>query len=78
MMRNRVMKKNLSLYEQVRNQHFNELLLLRDFKQNKNDYIHRNKYDKFIYKLVISVSEREKYSKNFIELNYLVKNKSNE
>ena len=49
-----------------RNLYFTKLALERDFKQNLNDFKHRNVYDHFIYKLIESETGRKQYCKNFI------------
>lgn len=65
------MKEILSVFEETRNKKAREVLLLKDFKQNKNDYLHRGKYDIFSYSLIDSESGRKEYCKNYIALNMI-------
>lgn len=60
------MKSKLSDFESKRNLYFKKLILEDDFKQNLNDFKHRNVYDHFLYKLVNTQSGRKQYYKNFI------------
>jgi hypothetical protein len=57
-----------TIFEYLRNKAFHEMLLVGDIKQNKNDYLHRNRYDKFSYHFINSESGRKKYCQKFIYL----------
>lgn len=57
-----------SIFEHLRNQVFHKIRLLSDIKQNNNDYLHRNIYDKFSYHFINSEDGRKKYCKKFIYL----------
>lgn len=60
------MNNKLSDFEIKRNLFFRKIVLENDFKQNTNDFKHRNYYDRFTYKLINSESGRRQYCKNFI------------
>lgn len=60
------MKNELTEFEFKRNLYFRKIVFEGDFKQNINDFKHRNFYDHFIYKLIDSESGRKQYCKNFI------------
>ncbi len=55
------------LFVEVTNLNFKKILLTNDFQQNTNDLLHRNKYDKFCYHLVLNSNARRAYFKNFIK-----------
>ncbi|ATO20597.1 hypothetical protein BS636_13415 [Acinetobacter sp. LoGeW2-3] len=60
------MKDLLTSFQLKRNQEADEKLLSNDFKQNSNDYLHRDQYDFFKYRFIDSVNGRKLYYKNFI------------
>lgn len=60
------MKNTLTIFENNRNQEFRKIVCASDFKQNSNDYQHRQLNDHFLYRLVDSESGRKQFCKDFI------------